>query len=384
MEALTNAALTNAIVHTGDAVLPDAVVLIDGDRIAEVRPAGGVPAGVLVRDLGGGILAPGFIDLQVNGGGGALFNESPDVETLRRIARAHRRFGTTGLLPTVITDSRNVRRAAVAAVRQAMADGEPGILGIHLEGPHINAERRGVHDARFIAPPDAEDIALLTSLAPAPTLITLAPERVPSDTVRALAAAGVRVAAGHTAATWEQMRAGFTAGVVAVTHLYNAMSQLAGREPGAVGAALAEDSCSCGIIVDGHHVHDAAVRLAWKAKPPGTLFLVTDAMPPVGAPEGDFTLYGETVTVRDGRCVSADGRLAGSALDMATAVRNCVRRIGIPLEEALRMASTYPARFMGMDGQRGRIAPGLAADLVHLDGDLRPRATWIAGKMEPC
>ncbi|HYD67794.1 N-acetylglucosamine-6-phosphate deacetylase [Azospirillum sp.] len=377
-------ALTNAAVHTGDAVLPGAAVLIDGGRIAEVRPAGDVPAGVPVRDLGGGILAPGFIDLQVNGGGGALFNESPDAQTLRRIARAHRRFGTTGLLPTVITDSRDVRRAAVAAVQQAMADGEPGILGIHLEGPHINAERRGVHDARFIAPLDAEDIALLTSLAPAPTLVTLAPELVPADAIRALAAAGVRVAAGHTAATWEQMRAGFEAGIGAVTHLYNAMSQLAGREPGAVGAALAEDSCHCGIIVDGHHVHDDAVRLAWKAKPPGTLFLVTDAMPPVGAPEGDFTLYGETVTVRDGRCVSADGRLAGSALDMATAVRNCVRRIGIPLEEALRMASTYPARFMGLDGQRGRIAPGLAADLVHLDGDLRPRATWIAGKMEPC
>lgn len=377
-------ALVNATVHTGDAVLTDAAVLIAGDRIAGVVATGDIPAGVPVHDLGGGVLAPGFIDLQVNGGGGALFNESPDVDTLRRIARAHRRFGTTGLLPTLITDSRDVRRAAVAAVRQALADGEPGILGLHLEGPHINAERRGVHDTRFITPPDAGDLALLTALAPAPVLVTLAPEVVPADAIRALAAAGVRVAAGHTAATWEEMRAGFAAGVTAVTHLYNAMSQLAGREPGAVGAALAEDSCRCGIIVDGHHVHDAAVRLAWKAKPPGTLFLVTDAMPPVGAPEGDFTLYGQTVTVRDGRCVSADGRLAGSALDMAAAVRNCVRRIGIPLDEALRMAATYPARVMGMDDRRGRIAPGLMADLVHLDDNLSPRATWIAGKMEPC
>jgi len=378
-------ALINATVHTGDAVLPDAAVLIAGDRIADVRAVRDVPAGVPVRDLGGGVLAPGFIDLQVNGGGGVLFNDAPDVDTLRRIARAHRRFGTTGLLPTLITDSRDVRRAAVAAVRQALADGEPGgILGLHLEGPHINAERRGVHDARFIGPPDDADIALITALGPGRTLVTLAPEVVPADTIHALAAAGVRVAAGHTAATWEQMRAGLKAGVCAVTHLYNAMSQLAGREPGAVGAALAEDSCSCGIIVDGHHVHDAAVRLAWKAKPPGTLFLVTDAMPPVGAPEADFTLYGETVTVRDGRCISANGRLAGSALDMATAVRNCVRRIGIPLDEALRMAATYPAHVMGMDDRRGRIAPGLAADLVHLDDDLRPRATWIAGKMEPC
>ncbi|HEY0832560.1 MAG TPA: N-acetylglucosamine-6-phosphate deacetylase [Azospirillum sp.] len=387
MTALTEA-LVNATIHTGDAVLDDAAVLIAGGRIADVCTARDVPAGVPVRDLGGGVLAPGFIDLQVNGGGGVLFNGSPDVAALRRIARAHRRFGTTGLLPTVITDARDVRRAAVAAVRQALADGVPGILGLHLEGPHINAERRGVHDARFIAPPgappDADDIALLTALLPHPTLVTLAPEVVPADTIRALADAGVRVAAGHTAAAWEEMRAGFAAGVSAVTHLYNAMSQLAGREPGAVGAALVEDSCRCGIIVDGHHVHDAAVRLAWKAKPPGTLFLVTDAMPPVGMADGDFTLYGETVTVRDGRCVSADGRLAGSALDMATAVRNAVRRIGIPLDEALRMASTYPARFMGMDDRRGRIAPGLAADLVHLDDGLRPRATWIAGEMEPC
>ncbi|HYG88066.1 MAG TPA: N-acetylglucosamine-6-phosphate deacetylase [Azospirillum sp.] len=382
-------ALVNITIHTGDAVLSDSAVLIDGDSVAGTVPRAEVPTGAAVHDLGGGVLAPGFIDAQVNGGGGVLFNDRPDRDAIRRIVAAHRRFGTTALLPTFITDSRDMRRRAVDAVAAALADGEPGVLGLHLEGPHIDRERRGVHDARFIGPPNDEDLYLMTRLGPGRTLVTLAPETVPAETIRTLAARGVRVSAGHTAATWEQAQAGIAAGVSGFTHLYNAMSPLGHREPGAVGAALAEDSVWCGIVVDGHHVHDAAVRLAWKAKPRGKLFLVTDAMPPVGVPPsdimaGDFQLYGQTVTVRDGRCVSADGRLAGSALDMATAVRNCVRRIGIPLEEALRMASTYPAEFLGVDDRRGRIAPGMAADLVHLDGDLTPRATWVGGKMERC
>lgn len=375
-------ALINATIHSGDAVHEGAALLIDGPLVAGIVERGAVPAGAEVRDLGGGLLAPGFIDLQVNGGGGALFNDRPDAATLRRIAEAHRRFGTTGLLPTFITDDATKRAEALAAVRAAMDQGVPGVLGIHLEGPHIAAERRGVHDARFIRAPDNADRALLESLAGLPALVTLAPEVVPQATIRALAEAGVRVAAGHSAASWAQAKAGFAAGITGVTHLFNAMSQLGSREPGLVGAALAEDAVWCGIIVDGHHVHDASVRLAWKAKAPGRLFLVTDAMPPVGAPPGEgFRLYGEDIQVADGRCVTAGGTLAGSALDMATAVRNAVRRVGIPLDEALRMAAAYPADFMGMAATRGRIRPGLAADLVHLDADLAVRATWIAGAM---
>ncbi len=373
-------ALVNATLHTGDSVLEGAALLIDGPAIAAIVGPDAIPAGAEVTDLGGGILAPGFIDLQVNGGGGALFNDRPDVATLRRIAEAHRRFGTTGLLPTVITDSVDKRAAAVAAVRAAMAEGVPGVLGIHLEGPHIAPERRGVHDARFIAAPGADDLALLGGLSGLPALVTLAPEAVPLEQVRRLSAAGPRVAAGHSAATWAQAKAGFAAGITGVTHLFNAMSQLGSREPGMVGAALEDDAVWCGIIVDGHHVHDATVRLAWKAKARGRLFLVTDAMPPVGA-SGNFRLYGQDIRVEDGRCVTADGTLAGSALDMATAVRNAVERVGIPLDEALRMASAYPADFMGMTGRRGRIRPGLAADLVHLDERLTVRATWIGGKM---
>lgn len=378
-------ALVNATLHTGDSVLEGAALLIDGPTIAAIVEQDAIPSEAEVTDLGGGILAPGFIDLQVNGGGGALFNDRPDVPTLQRIAEAHRRFGTTGLLPTLITDSAEKRAAAVAAVRAAMAEGVPGILGIHLEGPHIAAERRGVHDARFIAAPDADDLALLGGLTGLPALVTLAPEAVPPEQIRRLAAAGLRVAAGHSAATWAQAKAGFAAGITGITHLFNAMSPLGSREPGVVGAALEDDSVWCGIIVDGHHVHDASVRLAWKAKARGRLFLVTDAMPPVGAPQvhpaGGFQLYGQDIRVEGGRCVTADGTLAGSALDMATAVRNAVERIGIPLDEALRMASAYPADFMGMAARRGRIRPGLAADLVHLNERLAVRATWIGGKM---
>lgn len=380
-------ALVNATLHTGDSVLAGAALLIDGPAIAAIVAPEAIPPEATVMDLGGGILAPGFIDLQVNGGGGALFNDTPDLPTLRRIAAAHRRFGTTGLLPTLITDSAETRAAAVATVRAALAEGVPGVLGIHLEGPHIAPERRGVHDARFIAPPDANDLALLGGLSGLPALVTLAPETVPPEPIRRLAAAGLRIAAGHSAATWAQAKAGFAAGITGVTHLFNAMSPLGSREPGMVGAALEDDTVWCGIIVDGHHVHDASVRLAWKAKAPGRLFLVTDAMPPVGATEsgatesGGFQLYGEDIRVEDGRCVTADGTLAGSALDMATAVRNAVERVGIPLDEALRMASAYPADFMGMAARRGRLRPGLAADLVHLDERLRVRATWISGKM---
>lgn len=401
--------LFNAEVHTGapdgPAVLPDGVVLVGDDgRIAAVQPAsrplplpgsplpfGPGPAPWQPVDLGGGILAAGFIDLQVNGGGGVLFNDTPTVDGLRRITAAHRRFGTTALLPTVITDSPAVRRAAATAVAAARAAGVAGILGLHFEGPWINPARRGVHDSRFIpaGPPAAagEEADLLIAVRPLPVLVTLAPERVEPALIRRLAAAGVRVAAGHSNATWAQAMDGLAAGITGFTHLFNAMSPLDHREPGVAGAALDSRESWCGIILDGHHVHDAAARLAWRAKPRGRLFLVTDAMPPVGGPPvggppGDFTLYGATVRVEDGRCVSADGRLAGSALDMATAVRTAVRRIGIPLDEALRMAAAYPADFMGLEEERGRILPGLAADLVHLDHNLKVNGTWIAGRYE--
>jgi N-acetylglucosamine-6-phosphate deacetylase len=254
------------------------------------------------------------------------------------------------------------------------------VLGIHLEGPYLAAARKGTHDAGQVRVPDAAEIELATSLGDGVTLLTLAPEQVPADSIRALVARGAIVAAGHTAASYEQIRAGLDAGVRGFTHLYNAMTPLQGREPGVVGAALEDRDSWCGIIVDGVHVHPASLRVALAAKPRGKLFLVTDAMPPVGSADPDYVLYGETITARDGVVRNAAGALAGSALDMANAVRNAVSMLGLPLEEAARMASLYPAQFLGIDGTRGRIVPGYRADLVLLDDALQVATTWIAGE----
>ncbi len=376
--------LRNARILAGDEFRDDLALVIEDGRISAVLPDAAPALGHAgeQRDLGGGWLLPGFIDVQVNGGGGALFNNTPDVETLRVIASAHRRFGTTALLPTLISDDVQVMRRAIAATREAIAMKVPGIIGIHLEGPYIAPARKGTHDASKFRVPDAEEIALAASLDNGATLLTLAPERVPLDIIRALVERGVIVAAGHTAATYEQARAGLDAGIRGFTHLYNAMSPLQGREPGAVGAALEDRESWVGVIVDGVHVHPGSLRVALAAKPAGRVLLVTDAMPPVGADDPSYELYGETITAVDGVVRNAAGSLAGSALDMATAVRNTVRLLGQPLSEAARMASTYPARFLNVDDRLGHIAEGFQADLVLLDETLQVRGTWIAGQYE--
>ncbi|MDV3467537.1 N-acetylglucosamine-6-phosphate deacetylase [Stenotrophomonas sp. C3(2023)] len=376
--------LRNARVLTGDDFRDDLAVVIEHGRITALLPDAAPQLGHAAEqvDLGGGWLLPGFIDVQVNGGGGALFNATPDVETLRIIADAHRRFGTTALLPTLISDDVAVMRAAISATGQAIEEGVPGVLGLHLEGPYIAPARKGTHDASKFRVPDAEEVAMVTSLQNGVTLVTLAPERVPLETIRALVERGVIVAAGHTAGSYEQIRAGLDAGIRGFTHLYNAMSPLQGREPGAVGAALEDRDSWVGIIVDGVHVHPASLRVALAAKPRGRLLLVTDAMPPVGAADPEFTLYGEVITAVDGVVRNAAGALAGSALDMATAVRNTVQLLGQPLAEAARMASTYPAQFLNVDDRLGHIAEGFQADLVLLDDALQVQGTWIAGQYQ--
>jgi len=379
MVRMNRIALVNARVLAGDSLRGGLAVVIEDGRIAMVCDASALPPDCEPRDLGGHALLPGFIDLQVNGGGGVLFNNAPTVGALRRIAGAHRRFGTTGLLPTLISDDVAVMRAAIAAVREAIAQGVPGILGIHLEGPYLAAARKGTHDAGRFRVPDEEEVALASSLDNGVTMLTLAPECVPDATLRAFASRGVVLCAGHTAATYEQARAGLDAGVRGFTHLYNAMTPMQGREPGVVGAALEDRDSWCGIIVDGHHVHPASLRVALAAKPRGKLALVTDAMPPVGADDPAYVLYGETITVRDGVLRNAAGALAGSALDMASAVRNTVAWLGVALEEAARMASTYPAEWIGLGDHFGRIAPGHRADLVLLDDGLHVVETWIDG-----
>lgn len=379
MSASAATAFVNGRVLSERGFDSDLCVIVENAHIVAVVP-GAAPAGAQVVDLQGRYLVPGFIDTQVNGGGDVLFNDAPTVEGLRRIAEAHRRYGTTGLMPTLISDDVAVMLRAIEAVRDAIAQRVPGILGIHLEGPYLASARKGVHDPDKFHTPDADELDRIASLGVGKTMLTLAPERFDNATLQALAARGVLVCAGHTAADYERLSDAFAHGVRGVTHLFNAMTPMGSREPGGVGAAIEDPDSWCGVIVDGEHVHDASLRIAIAAKPRGKIMLVTDAMPPVGGEREDFTLYGQTMTCRDGKCSTAEGTLAGSALDMATAVRNTVRRLGLPLDEACRMASTYPAEFLGLGHELGRIAPGYRADLVVLDEALQVAGTWIDGK----
>ncbi len=378
-----NIALTNGRIFSGSAFLDGHAVVLQAGKVADVIEAAALPADIARHDLGGALLAPGFIDLQVNGGGGVLFNDEPTARTLERIAAAHRPFGTTGMLATFITDTAAKMAKAVAAVDQAMAAAMPGILGIHLEGPFLNPQRKGAHAANLIRPFTAADLALVTSLKAGVTLMTLAPETVPPGTISALVRAGVIVAAGHTAATYEQIGAALGEGLAGFTHLFNAMTPPTSRAPGVVGAALDNPGCWFGFIGDGVHVHPANLRIALAASGRGCAVLVTDAMPPVGArDQAEFLLSGGLVSLRDGRLTTKAGTLAGSVLDMATGLRNAVTLLNQPLEEALRMASTNPAAAIGLGDQLGHIAPGYRADLVLLDDDHRVRATWIGGHHE--
>jgi len=357
-----------------------AVLVRDGRILDLVRDSDPSVAKAQRQDLNGALLLPGFIDTQVNGGGDVLFNDAPTVDSVRRIAAAHARTGTTGLLPTLISDDLAVMRRAVAAVDAAIEQGVPGVLGIHLEGPFLSPQRRGVHDAAKIRAIDAEGAAVASALKRGRTLLTLAPECVDAQLIRQLAARGVIVAAGHTAGSYQQLRAGLDAGIRGFTHLFNAMTPLTSREPGAVGAALDDAASWCGLIVDGHHVHPATLRAAIRAKAPGKMMLVTDAMPPVGGASAEFRLGDDIAVCRDGICLTPDGTLAGSCLDMAGAVRNSVRLLGLSLGEAVRMASAYPAAFLGLEATHGRIAPGYRADLVVADDHLQVRQTWIGGE----
>jgi N-acetylglucosamine-6-phosphate deacetylase len=356
-------------------------VVIDGGRIVAVTSEADALARADDRvDLGGGLLAPGFVDTQVNGGGGVLFNDDLSVDAIAAIGAAHRRFGTTGFLPTLISDDLSAISRALRAVEAAIAQGVPGVLGVHVEGPFLNAARAGIHDKAKFRVLDDPALELLASLKAGVTLVTLAPERTQPDMISKLVASGMVVAAGHTDATYDQTLAALDAGVSGFTHLFNAMSPMSTRAPGVVGAALDSGKGVCGIIVDGRHAHPAMLRIALRCLPADRFMLVTDAMPSVGLTEKTFVLQGRTITVEDGVCVAPDGTLAGSDLDMAAAVRNTRDLLGVDLPTALRMASLYPAQFLGLDHEIGRIAAGQRADLVLLDDDVNVRATWISGQ----
>lgn len=376
---MTAIALTNAVIVSPERELADHALLIERGRIAAVVPAGAVPAGLPSRDLGGGWLLPGFIDTQVNGGGDVLFNDSPDVAGIVAIAAAHRRFGTTGLLPTLISDRPDVLDRAIAAVNLALAAKVPGVFGIHIEGPHLNAARRGIHDAAKFTALDAVAIERLGAESPGIRLVTLAPELAPPGAIAALSDRGVIVAAGHSAADYDETRDALVAGLRGFTHLFNAMTPMTSRAPGMVGAALEDRASWFGLIVDGVHVHPATLRVALAARGLDGAMLVTDAMPPVGGRETRFVLMGQTIDVVDGICREPDGTLAGSALSMAQAFRNAIDLLDLSVVEASRLASGNPAAFLGLESETGAILPGLRADLVHLDARRRVTRTWTAG-----
>jgi N-acetylglucosamine-6-phosphate deacetylase len=365
-------------VFDGATLRRDYAVVIEGSHIRSVIRRDELSASVPTRHLPEGAwLAPGFIDTQVNGGGDMLFNDDQSPRVIAAIAAAHRRFGTTALLPTLLSATQEQMRAARNAVEVA-ASQDPSIIGLHYEGPFLSPEKAGVHDRRMIRRPGAGDIELLAPLRHGALLVTLAPEEVPAGFIRSLADAGVRVSLGHSMASYAQTRAAISEGLTGFTHLFNAMRPLAGREPGPIAAALEEPAAWFGLIVDGEHVAPAMLRLALRGG--GQPMLITDAMPPVGGTRSEFSLYGQPIAVRDGRCTTADGILAGSVLDMASAVRNCVRLLGMPLATILRLASTAPAEFLGVDTWLGHLAPGYRADMAALDpAEVRVFATWVAG-----
>jgi N-acetylglucosamine-6-phosphate deacetylase len=356
-----------------------AAVLMRAGRVHGLAPWGEVPDDWPRQCLpNGAVLAPGFIDLQVNGGGGVLLNDDPTTDAMRAIARVHRRYGTTGCLPTFITDSLQQTQAAIAAARSA-AD-TCGVLGLHLEGPFISPARPGIHRADHIADADLRDLDWLADLAGAGrSVVTLAPERLPDGFLRSLAATGIRISVGHSEATAETVMHAIDDGITGVTHLFNAMPPFAGRAPGIVGAALADARLTASIIVDGIHVDPIAVQAAFAAKSANAVALVTDAMPTVGSALDQFGLMGRIISLKEGRLSAKDGTLAGAHLDMASAVRNAVRLAKLPLEDALSSASLTPARFLGLEHERGALIRGARADMVALTATLDVIGTWLGG-----
>lgn len=329
-----------------------------------------------------GLVAPGYIDLQVNGGGGALFNDSPSVENLKTIMTAHAKFGTTAMMPTLITDKVEVMAQAADAIAEAITQNVPGIVGVHFEGPHLSIAKKGTHCADYIRPISDAEWEVLSRQDLGQVIVTLAPETISPADVKRMVDYGIKVCIGHTNADFETSQKSIDAGASGFTHLFNAMSPFQGREPGVVGSALLNDNTSCGLIVDGFHVDHASCKLAIKTKPRGKIFLVTDAMPPVGTDLTEFALYDRTVYVDNGKLTSTTGELAGSSLDMASAVKNTHHDLDIALSEAIRMASLYPAEYLyqGQEVIRGQLSLGKQADFIILNDDLSVQQTWISGQ----
>ncbi len=375
-------AIFGARIFDGKTWYDEAALLICDGTITDIVPEADIPAHATPISAEADILVPGFIDLQVNGGGGVMFNDAPSIEGIRTICTAHARFGTTALLPTLITDTRETTMAAIVAGRNAISQRLPGFLGLHLEGPHLSVARKGAHDPALIRPMEEADLQQLLdcrSVFPA-MMVTVAPENVLEGQVARMAEAGLIVSLGHTETSFETAERYANAGARTVTHLFNAMSPLGHREPGMVGAALDNGCLHAGIIADGIHVHPTAMRVALRSKTgPGHIFVVTDAMSPIGTDLTSFTLNGREILRRNKRLTLRDGTLAGADIDMISSFRFLHHTVGLSLEEAIQMVSGHPAEAAQVADKKGALKPGFDADFVLLGDDLTIRSTWIDG-----
>ncbi|MGR5427636.1 N-acetylglucosamine-6-phosphate deacetylase [Vibrio harveyi] len=374
-------ALSNCKIYTGSDVLTDHAVIIDNDQIQSVVPVTQLPEGIEVKDLDGANLSPGFIDLQLNGCGGVMLNDEITPETVQIMHEANLKSGCTSFLPTLITSSDEDMRAAITAAREYHNKYQNQSLGLHLEGPYLNVAKKGIHSVDFIRPSDDGMIDLICANADIIAKVTLAPEQNDPEHIARLKAAGIVVSIGHTNATYAEARQGFDAGITFATHLFNAMTPMVGREPGVVGAIYDTPEVYAGIIADGFHVDYANIRIAHKIKGE-KLVLVTDATAPAGANIDHFIFVGKKVYYRDGKCVDENGTLGGSALTMIEAVQNSVEHAGIALEEALRMATLYPATAIGVEERLGRVRKGMVANLTIFDRDFNVKATVVNGQYE--
>jgi len=372
-------ALIGAQLFSGKEFFDNRALLIDGENIIDIINEHDVPKNFEIQKLNGGILSPGFIDLQVNGGGGKLFNNSPDKESLNTIIEAHQHFGTTSIMPTVISDSLNVLKKCTTTISEEIENNK-SLLGVHIEGPFFNVKYRGVHQKQYINTINSDYLNLFENLKDFPVMLTLAPECISTKQLKHLKSLGFKILAGHTDASYDQLEEAIKYGLDGFTHLFNAMGQISAREPGVVGSALTFDNTAASIIVDLHHVHPSLIQMAYKQKPQGKLFFVSDSMATIHHGEPSFELYDEIVSESKGRIINSEGKLAGSSITQIDAIKNAYQSCNIPLNEALAMASRYPAEYLGVANYLGSLKSGYRADLTHFDLDFQVQNVWVAGK----
>ena len=372
-------AITGSKLFNGIDFIEHKVLLIDDQHIAGIVNEDAIPTDFQVKKLEGGILSPGFIDLQVNGGGGKLFNNSPDKESLNTIISAHQYFGTTSIMPTVISDSLNILQKCTDTISNEINNNH-SLLGIHIEGPFFNVKYRGVHQKQYINTINASYLNLFETLDKFPVMLTLAPECISIKQLKHLKSLGFKILAGHTDANYDQLEEAVKYGLDGFTHLFNAMGQISAREPGVVGSAFDFDETSASIIVDLHHVHPSLINLSFKQKPKGKLFFVSDSMATINHGEPSFELYDEVVSESNGRIINSEGKLAGSSITQIDAIKNAYQKCSIPLESAISMATLYPAEYLGVSDYIGQLKKGYRADLAHFNSNFHVQNVWLAGK----